>query len=136
MRSAMTIVAVVAAAVIASGATAAYFIVASQSLRPRPALLTNLPGSGWEAEGDAFRQRVLRAVPIGSPESELLSLLSRQGFRRGWEATSSSEREAYYDDRFKAPALFCGSAMNVWWSVDKDDRITSFRARWSDDGCP
>ena len=136
MRLVPTIIALTTTAVAAIVGTGAYLLNASQSRPTSPALLANLPGGDYRAENAAFRQRVLRIAPIGSPESGLTTLLKAQGFRMAWEPSDAPEHEARYDDRFRKPSLICGSMMQVWWSVDQAGRITGVRSLYSDDGCP
>jgi hypothetical protein len=103
---------------------------------PPPPVLRDLTGATWAAQGEVFRQRLLKVVPIGSPEPLLLDLLRGDHFRRGWEASAMPERSAYYDDRDQAPLVICGAVMQVSWQVDRADRISALQTVFSDDGCP
>ncbi len=136
MRLTPTIIYLATLAVVASVGTVAYFSFASEARPTPPALLANLPGGDYRAENEAFRQRILRIVPIGSPKSRLATLLEGQGFRIAWAPSDAVEYEARYDDRFQKPSLICGSMMLVWWTVDKAGRVASVRSLYSDDGCP
>jgi len=120
------------------GSSAAFLAIwAAEASPPKPPpLLRDLTGSTWEARGEVFRQRILKAVPVGSPEPELLALLRNQGFQRDWEPAGSSEHSADYDDRFRSPSVICGSRMQVSWRVDQADRVTAVSTVFGDDGCP
>jgi len=135
MRLVPTIVACVLSALVGVVGSAAWFLNAASDPH-RPDLLANLHGDGWAGQNAAFDQRVLRIVPLGSPESELLELLKKAGFRKAWDPVGSHDQAAVWDDRDHAGFVICGAAMQVWWSVDQQDRITAFRSQYSDDGCP
>ena len=129
------VVACVLSALVGVIGSAAWFLNA-ESDSHRPDLLAHLQGDSWAGQNDAFDKRVLRIVPPGSPESDLLELLEKAGFRREWDPVGSREQSAVWDDRDHAAFVICGVAMRVWWTVDQQDRITGFRSFYSDDGCP
>ena len=130
LRSISLIVAFVATAILASGVTAVAMW-SNQFHEPQTPLLRDLPGKTWDEGNAAFRQRIVRRVPIGSPEAALLDLLKTVGFSRGWEEAPSPERHA----DLQWGTMVCNMGAHVTWQVDAADRITQLETRSHEEGC-
>ncbi|HXY57810.1 MAG TPA: hypothetical protein VEH76_04435 [Methylocystis sp.] len=93
-----------------------------------PALLRNLPllpGTGGQLFSDRLRER----FPVGSPETDLIYELWREGFqlKGGFDAP---ERVAEYDTLGKRGFVACRISGSISWAVDDHDRLTSVTGRY------
>jgi hypothetical protein len=87
-----------------------------------PALLQGLTDTRNPAAQEAFVQRLRARFPVGSPETELVEELRKEGFRLKVDA-QPPQREASYD---RAAGLqdVCRRGGNVRWSADEVGKLT------------
>lgn len=111
---------IAAAALVAIASLARSAPAVAQTSNPtEPALYENLPINDIDANA-AFRQRVERAFPIGSPEDQMTQKLAAQNFLSdSWFGNRMSWR------RESGPRGTCSIVGSVSWTTDSQKRILS-----------
>lgn len=96
--------------------------------KPLPALLRGLTGTDIQRT-QAFQRLLLDNFPIGMPESEFISALTKALPGAEFEAPENwpvSENGIHYI-RFGFP---CRSDWYVWWTVDREKRLSGVFGRY------
>jgi hypothetical protein len=133
---------VVAVAVIGSVAAVTYWTLDEWSFPRRSPLAANLPANFKEASS-VFRSRIIERFPVGSNEEQLISVLSKQGFRRnhsdyvsvwfepGVTFNQSDERSNILT-LTPGPGLSfpCRLVWNVTWRSNSNGQITEIYAEY------
>jgi hypothetical protein len=126
-RAVLLIIAFAVVALLSSGATAIYMW-SRQYDDPDAPLLRGLPRGSWDDQNAAFRRRLISDVPLGSPETLLVSTLKAQGFTRSWGP-------ADHQADLEWTTLVCGMGAHVNWQVDANDRVIQLQTRYHEEGC-
>ena len=99
--------------------------------KPDVELVRGLSGSTWTDMEAKFDRRLRTRFPLGSPESEMIAELRRQGFHSNTWGRADGDYEAILE----WSSLVCVESVHVVWKSDEQGRLTSIKGKYPPGGC-
>lgn len=111
----------------------AYWGLAVTHPYPLPPLARGLPsGVVWKEANDVFDKRVRAEFPVGSPENEMLSELTSQGFKLAtWFKADDGHKLA----EFEGSQFPCALRWEITWRADSNGKLLDISGHYGEAGC-
>jgi hypothetical protein len=98
--------------------------------------LTRGLSGAWAAISSEFNRRVIARFPVGSSADDMAHELEQEGFTdEDWQAAGYGPRKNEHVAVRRESDIACGELAAVYWTEDRQGRLTSIRGWYSEAGC-